>query len=45
MMKFVFTTRNQENSLFAEIFKLVPHFQHPCLCVGKISCHNIKNLR
>jgi len=28
---------------FAELFKFLPPFRHPCLCIGKSSCHTIKN--
>ena len=31
-------------AFFAEIFKFLPPFRYPCLWVGKISCHTIKNL-
>ena len=34
----------KKRAFFAEIFKFVPPFQHPCLCVGKSSSHTIKQL-
>ena len=34
----------KKTTFFAEIFKFLSHFRHPCLCVGKNSCHTIKKL-
>ena len=28
---------------FAEIFKFLSLFRHPCLCIGKRSCHPLNN--
>jgi len=33
----------KKTAFFAEIFKFLLLFRHPCLCVGKRSCHTIKN--
>jgi len=32
----------KKTAFFAEIFKFVAPFRHPCLCVGKSSCHTLK---
>jgi len=33
----------KKTAIFAEIFKFLHAFRHPRLCVGKRSCHTIKN--
>jgi len=35
--------KTKKTAFFAEIFKHLLLFQHPCLCVGKSACHTIKN--
>jgi len=32
----------KKTAFFAAIFKFVALFRHPCLCVGKSSCHTLK---
>jgi len=33
----------RKTAFSAEIFKFLPSFRRPCLCVGKSSCHTTKN--
>ena len=36
VVKFVFLPlENKKTAVFAEIFKFLPPFRHPCLCVGR----------
>jgi len=39
----LFTTRNQENTLFCWNFQIPAPFRHPCLYIGKSSCHTINS--
>jgi len=39
----VYHSKLRKEPFFAEIFKFLTPFRHPCLCVGKSSCHTIKN--
>jgi len=34
----------KKTAFFAELFKFLPLFRHPWLCVGKNSCHTFKKL-
>jgi len=44
VVKFVFYDSKLREQLFAENSTFLPPFRHPCLCVGKSSCHTVKNL-
>jgi len=33
-----------KQAFFAEIFKFLHLFRHPCLCLGKSLCHTIKKI-
>ena len=35
--------QTKKTAVFAEIFKLLPLFRHPCLCVEKVRATPLKN--
>jgi len=35
--------KTMKMALFTKAFKSLPPFRHPCLCIGKSSCHTIIN--
>ena len=40
--KLCFATRTKKTAFIAEIFEFLSLFRHPCLYIGKSSCHTVK---